>query len=71
LCFIICLVVSLDAGQGQIAAMKTQENSSSGFATSAIGIEPPTPAGIELQRLAASAHRPNRELESAPVSHQK
>ncbi|MCK1514659.1 hypothetical protein IVB22_19240 [Bradyrhizobium sp. 190] len=53
-------------GQGQIAAMKAQENSSSWFATSAIGIEPPAPAGIELQCLAASAHRPNRELPSAP-----
>jgi hypothetical protein len=53
------------------AAMKAQENSSSGFAISATGIEPPTPAGIELQCPAAIAHRPNRELATAPVSHQK
>jgi hypothetical protein len=47
-------------GQGQIAAMKAQDTSSSWFATSAMGIEPPTPAGLELQCLAARAHRPHQ-----------
>ncbi|UPK06965.1 hypothetical protein [Bradyrhizobium sp. 170] len=62
---------SFNAGQGQIAAMKAEENSSSWFSISATGIESPTPAGIEFQCPAAIAHRPNRELVTAPVSHQK
>jgi hypothetical protein len=41
--------------------MKAQEISSSWFAISAIGIEPPTAAGIELKCLAAIADRRNRE----------
>ncbi|MCK1639652.1 hypothetical protein IVA95_19145 [Bradyrhizobium sp. 157] len=55
-----------DCRPGADRGNEAQENSSSWFATSTIGIEPPTPAGIELQCLAASAHRPNRELASAP-----
>jgi hypothetical protein len=34
---------SFNAGQGQIAALKVQENSSSWFVSNAIGIEPRTP----------------------------
>lgn len=37
---ISCLEVLLDAGQGQIAALEVQDNSSIWLAASAIGIEP-------------------------------